>query len=77
MSTTTLETACVRTRPGLNPNGYGRAYSKALKRMAPAHRWVWTQIYGPIPPGFIIRHRCDHPPCIRLDHLELEAATNG
>ena len=35
------------------------------------HRMVWTQAYGPIPDGMVIRHRCDTPACYRLDHLEM------
>jgi hypothetical protein len=35
------------------------------------HRWVWEQTNGPIPAGLVICHRCDHPPCYRLDHLFL------
>jgi hypothetical protein len=33
------------------------------------HRWVWTLANGPIPDGVKILHRCDNPPCFRLDHL--------
>ena len=35
------------------------------------HRWVWEQVNGPIPPGMVVMHRCDNPPCFRLDHLML------
>lgn len=36
-----------------------------------AHRWAWEQAHGPIPAGMVVMHRCDNPPCVRLDHLRL------
>lgn len=36
-----------------------------------AHRHAWEQAHGPIPPGMVVRHRCDNPPCVRVDHLEI------
>lgn len=39
--------------------------------MEPLHKWVWEQINGPVPPGNIVMHKCDHPLCYRYDHLIL------
>jgi hypothetical protein len=50
-------------------NGYGRFKHKGVERYA--HRWAWEQAYGPIPPGMMVLHRCDNPPCVRLEHLFL------
>jgi hypothetical protein len=36
-----------------------------------AHRYVWQQANGPIPNGLVVRHKCDNPACVNLDHLEL------
>jgi hypothetical protein len=36
-----------------------------------AHRLMWVDANGPIPDGLQVRHRCDRPACISLDHLEL------
>jgi DNA-binding transcriptional regulator YiaG len=34
-------------------------------------RYVWEIVNGKIPNGLLIRHKCDNPPCINPDHLEL------
>jgi hypothetical protein len=50
-------------------SGYGQFwFGKRKVRMA--HRAAYELMVGPIPPGFILRHRCDNPPCVRPDHLE-------
>lgn len=36
-----------------------------------AHRYVWTEAFGPIPEGLVVMHRCDNPPCINIEHLLL------
>jgi hypothetical protein len=35
------------------------------------HRVVWHLVYGTIPPGLVIRHKCDNPQCFNLNHLEI------
>lgn len=35
-----------------------------------AHRVVWTELVGPIPPGFTIDHLCRNRGCVNPDHLE-------
>lgn len=34
-------------------------------------RVVWEAVNGPIPEGLLVLHKCDNPPCYRLDHLFL------
>jgi hypothetical protein len=40
-------------------------------RTQTTHRVVWQLTYGPIADGLVVRHRCDNPPCVRPDHLDL------
>ena len=49
--------------------GYGRI-SVNYKRL-PASRWVYMELYGPIPEGMGVLHSCDNPPCVRPSHLWL------
>lgn len=35
----------------------------------PIMRFVYEQKYGLIPKGMVIRHTCDNPACINIDHL--------
>ena len=36
-----------------------------------SHRAHWMLVNGDIPDGLILRHKCDNPLCVDLDHLEL------
>lgn len=51
------------------PQGYGLLYVGGRTRRV--HRVAFEEWVGPIPDGMIVRHKCDNPPCINPDHLEL------
>lgn len=36
-----------------------------------ATRWLWERVNGPIPKDWVVRHKCDNPPCVNIDHLEI------
>lgn len=50
-------------------NGYGAIFYNG--KQEGAHRIAWILANGPIPKGLLIRHKCDNPLCVRLDHLEI------
>lgn len=64
---TPLDTPCEEWT-GARVRGYGR--KKVNGRMVSVHRLVWERAHGPIPPGVIIMHICDNPPCFNVEHLK-------
>lgn len=50
--------------------GYGViGYADASKSFA--HRWVYEEMVGHIEDGQVVRHRCDRPPCVNPNHLQV------
>lgn len=45
--------------------GYGRFKGQQ------AHRIAYELVNGPVPPGMVVRHKCDNPPCCNPLHLEI------
>lgn len=50
-------------------SGYGNFQIGGRGRSA--SRWLFEHLNGPIPEDIQVRHKCDNPPCVNMDHLEL------
>jgi hypothetical protein len=63
------EAGCHEWTGPRNRKGYARIQAGSVHRQA--HAVVWEQEHGPVPDGLHVDHKCQNPPCIRLDHLRL------
>lgn len=62
------ESGCWEWVGTINPDGYGQfRVDGSLRR---AHRVLYEQSNGPIPPGLTLDHLCRNRGCVRPDHLE-------
>lgn len=50
-------------------NPWGYVYISDNGRTKMLHRFIYEQLIGPIPEGLVIRHTCDNPGCINIEHL--------
>lgn len=52
-------------------NSYGYAVTRPAKgkNEVGVHRLIWEKLYGHIPKGMFICHKCDVPSCINPEHL--------
>jgi hypothetical protein len=51
-------------------NGYGR-FATTQGQIVLSHRFSYELVYGEIPEGKIVRHKCDNPSCCNFAHLEI------
>lgn len=54
-----------------NAKGYGQLNAGSRGRPLLAHRVSWELRFGPTPPGVLVLHTCDNPPCVKPGHLYL------
>jgi len=61
--------SCVQWKGRKTSRGYGQITIKG--RTVYAHRRIFELLYGPIPKGSVVMHKCDNPSCVNPDHLIL------
>jgi HNH endonuclease len=57
---------CIEYAGKRDRHGYG-----VLSRGVRTHVAVWVHHNGPVPDGLLVRHICDNPPCVKIEHLLL------
>lgn len=62
-------TGCLVWQRRISEGGYGQASHRG--RTINAHRAVWMETHGQIPPGQVVRHLCHNRACIEPAHLVL------
>jgi hypothetical protein len=64
-----MVTPCLEWHGTRQPAEYGQFWLNDRTELA--HRVAWVLEHGAIPVGLCVLHRCDNPPCVRIDHLFL------
>lgn len=68
LQSTPAPNGCVEWDGPHNSWGYGLFWHFGIKKRA--HVVSWELIHGAMPAGLLLRHKCDNPPCIAVEHLE-------
>lgn len=68
-----VTTPCILWWGTIHHTGYGQhSFRRGDKTFSiRAHRLIWEECFGEIPEGLVVRHKCDNPPCVNPEHLEL------
>lgn len=68
---------CWEWQAGLNRGGYGRIRRTNRGKQVGTHRIAYELIYGEIPNGLWVLHKCDNPKCCNPAHLFLGTAAHN
>ena len=64
------DAACWPWTGGTGGYGHGIFYTEAGGGLIHAHKWLWEQMNGPVPPGLELDHLCRTPGCVNPAHME-------
>lgn len=68
--TAKLDTPCWECRGTCVTQG-GHIHVKRYGKVTTLHRHLYDELFGAIPDGILVRHKCDNPICINPEHWEL------
>lgn len=62
---------CVSHKAKTTYKGHSSSVFRMDGKNVLLHRFIYTQMFGNIPKGFVVRHKCDNGLCINPEHLEI------
>ena len=65
------DNGCLVSLNTKNHDGYTRVRCNKHKKLRMAHVIMWEEVYGEIPEGKEVNHKCGNRACFNVDHLEL------
>lgn len=61
--------SCLEWQASRFSSGYGQFFADGKNHRA--HRWLYEHVNGKLSDGLVVRHMCDNPACVNIEHLEV------
>ncbi|QCG76468.1 deoxynucleoside-5 [Klebsiella phage vB_KpnP_FZ12] len=61
--------SCLEWQASRFSSGYGQFFADGKNHRA--HRWLYEHVKGKLSDGLVVRHTCDNPACVNIEHLEV------
>jgi hypothetical protein len=69
LNVTPMPSGCLVWTRYRDSKGYGQVWWDGSMRWV--HRMMYALMYGPIPEGMVVDHKCHNPSCVLPQHLRL------